>query len=299
MGLGARQSPRVSTCTPEHFPDQAWSADVAKKKTTRSKTASSTSKTAGKAKVSKAVKASKTASVTKKSTAKSASKKSVKKTTKAAPVAKTVKKATTKKTSAKLNGKKTPTNKPITKSEVKTARTVATVTKKTTKRTTRSTGKGKAATSPFKVGFSKSGNDIDREPLTEDQLRKVKSGLSKKDLKEFTTLLLLKRAELNGDVESLRADAKNAGANISYEHMADTGSDNYEQEFTLGLVESERQMLNEIDEALLRIERGYYGVCIETGDPINRARLEAKPWAKYCIEVAREKERHAAPRFRA
>ena len=115
----------------------------------------------------------------------------------------------------------------------------------------------------------------------------------------FTRLLLDKRAQLNGDVESLRNDARNASANISYEHMADTGSDNYEQEFTLGLVETERQLLNEIDDALRRIEKGYYGVCVETGQPIGRARLEAKPWARYCIEVAREKERRTAPRFRA
>ena len=164
--------------------------------------------------------------------------------------------------------------------------------------------KSKAAThaageNRFKVTAGKSNDGADREPLTEDQLRKVKSGLSKKDLAAFRDLLMQKRAEIRGDVESLRADAKNIGATISYEHMADTGSDNYEQEFTLGLVESERQMLQEIDDALMRIDKGYYGICIETGQPINRARLEAKPWARYCIEVAREKERHAAPRFRA
>jgi len=70
-------------------------------------------------------------------------------------------------------------------------------------------------------------------------------------------------------------------------HMADVGTDNYEQEFTLGLLESERQLLGEINAALGRIGQGTYGVCVGTGQPIGEARLRAKPWAKYSIEYAR------------
>jgi DnaK suppressor protein len=73
--------------------------------------------------------------------------------------------------------------------------------------------------------------------------------------------------------------------------MADVGSDNYEQEFTLGLVESERRLLREIDDALGRIDRGIYGVCLDRGTPINKARLELQPWAKYSIEAARLREK--------
>jgi DnaK suppressor protein len=132
----------------------------------------------------------------------------------------------------------------------------------------------------------------DHEPPTPEELRKVKTGLTKRDLDNYRQLLLEKRSEILGDVESLQMDARNgAGASISYEHMADTGSDNYEQEFTLGLVASEQKLLSEIHEALLRLQNGCYGVCIETGVPIGKPRLDAKPWARYCIEVAREKER--------
>ena len=137
--------------------------------------------------------------------------------------------------------------------------------------------------------------DEPTEALTVAQLRKVKTGLSKRDLSEFRKLLLQKRMEIFGDVESMKTDArmKNAGGNLSNMpvHMADVGSDNYEQEFTLGLVESERRLLMEIDQALYRMEEGVYGVCLERGVPIGRARLEAKPWAAYCIEVARERDR--------
>ena len=133
-----------------------------------------------------------------------------------------------------------------------------------------------------------------RGPLSDAELRKIKTGLTRKDLNHFRNRLIEKRAEIIGDVQSMEGDARNnSGGNLSHipMHMADVGSDNYEQEFTLGLVESERRLLGEIDEAITRISKGTYGVCVESGKPINRARLDAKLWAKYSIEVVREKER--------
>ena len=73
--------------------------------------------------------------------------------------------------------------------------------------------------------------------------------------------------------------------------MADIGTDNFEQEFALGLMDSERKMLSKIADALKRIGRGVYGICEGTGKPIAKARLEAKPWAQYCIEYATMVER--------
>jgi len=70
-------------------------------------------------------------------------------------------------------------------------------------------------------------------------------------------------------------------------HPADVGSDTFEHEFSLGLLESERALLSEIDQALERIDKGAYGICLGTGKPIDLARLKARPWAKYCIEYAR------------
>jgi RNA polymerase-binding transcription factor DksA len=73
-------------------------------------------------------------------------------------------------------------------------------------------------------------------------------------------------------------------------HMADLGSDNWEQEFTLGLLENEEALVREIDEALARIETRTYGMCLATHKRISKARLRAKPWAKFCIEYARARE---------
>lgn len=78
-------------------------------------------------------------------------------------------------------------------------------------------------------------------------------------------------------------------------HMADVGSDNWEQEFTFGLIENERTLIREIDDALGRIRDGSYGVCLATHKPIAKSRLKAKPWAKYCIEYARLRDLGRVP----
>ncbi len=117
--------------------------------------------------------------------------------------------------------------------------------------------------------------------------------LKKSDIEYFRGLLLEKRRELIGDMGSMESEAfrSEGGHSSSPIHMADVGTDNFEQEFTLGLLESERQTLREIHEAIERLDNGTFGVCVATGKPIGRARLEAKPWAKYCIEYARQLER--------
>ncbi len=122
--------------------------------------------------------------------------------------------------------------------------------------------------------------------------------LSKAELEKFRTLLLDKRREILGDVGSMESEAFRNQDNHSSSpmHMADVGTDNFEQEFTLGLIESERELLKEIQEAIARIEDGSFGICVATGKPIGKARLEAKPWAKYCIEYARMLESGMLPR---
>ncbi|HUT60861.1 MAG TPA: TraR/DksA C4-type zinc finger protein [Phycisphaerae bacterium] len=121
-----------------------------------------------------------------------------------------------------------------------------------------------------------------------------KTPLGKADLKSFRAMLLEKRRALVGDMNGMEAEAFRGNrqdrsgdlSNVPI-HPADIGTDNYEQEFTLGLLESERTLLREIDEALERIDQGTYGICLGTGQAIDKARLRACPWAKYCIEYAR------------
>jgi len=107
---------------------------------------------------------------------------------------------------------------------------------------------------------------------------------------------MMKRAQLVGDIGTLNKLQKNrqeASGDLSSVpfHPADAGSDNFEQDFTLGLMGNEQGLLREIEEALDRIAKGTYGICVATNKPISKARLQAKPWAKYCIEYARMMEK--------
>jgi len=124
--------------------------------------------------------------------------------------------------------------------------------------------------------------------------RAKKSRLSAATIEHFKEMLLQKRREIINNVnemedEALKQSRLDASGDLSSMpiHMADIGTDNYEQEFALGLMDSERKLLREIDDALQRIEDKTYGICEGTGKPIPKARLEAQPWARYCVEYAR------------
>ena len=123
---------------------------------------------------------------------------------------------------------------------------------------------------------------------------KIKTKLSKKDLDKYRDLLILRRREIMGMVSGLETEAlRSSGGNLSNMpvHMADVGSDVFEQDFTLGMAATEREMVVQIDLALTRIAERIYGVCQATGKSIPKTRLNAKPWAKYTVEAARAVER--------
>jgi DnaK suppressor protein len=135
-----------------------------------------------------------------------------------------------------------------------------------------------------------------RKKISPPQTKEIP--LSDDEIEHFKQMLLEKRREILENVnemedEALKKSRLNASGDLSSMpiHMADIGTDNYDQEFTLGLMDSERKLLKEIDDALQRIERGTYGICEGTGKQIQKARLEAQPWARYCVEYARKLEK--------
>jgi DnaK suppressor protein len=136
------------------------------------------------------------------------------------------------------------------------------------------------------------------QPAVATNQKRLKSqiGISVRDLEHYADLLLAKRGEIVGDMSSMEREALRSGSysNLSTlpVHMADMGTDNFEQEFTLGLVEKDRNLLREINNALAKIQNGTYGICEGTGLPIGKPRLEAAPWARYSIEYARQREKN-------
>ncbi|UCC22301.1 MAG: TraR/DksA C4-type zinc finger protein [Planctomycetota bacterium] len=131
-------------------------------------------------------------------------------------------------------------------------------------------------------------------------MRRSNQNLTTAEIRRFKATLLAKRQEILADVitmehETLRRESTELSRLPI--HMADAGTDNYEVENTLGLMDSERKLLADIDDALQRIEDGTYGICQGSGKPIPRQRLDAIPWARYCVEYASLLEKRRMPKL--
>lgn len=121
--------------------------------------------------------------------------------------------------------------------------------------------------------------------------------MKKTDVKVYKERLLSLRARLRGDVDqmadaTLKKSRSEANGDLSSMpiHMADIGSDNFEQEFTLSLMQSEEGTLGQIETSLERIEEGTYGRCEECGVKIPKTRLNAIPYASLCVKCAAQEE---------
>lgn len=124
--------------------------------------------------------------------------------------------------------------------------------------------------------------------------------LKKEELNSFRVALENLRSRLQGDLgrmadEALRRNLPEGSSNLSNVplHMADVGTENYDQEFTLSLIQNEQVTLELIDRALDRMEQGTYGTCVECGGPIAKPRLTAIPYTEHCIQCARKLEERA------
>jgi len=121
--------------------------------------------------------------------------------------------------------------------------------------------------------------------------------MTKAELKNYQQMLLDLRDRLNGDVshltdEALHQTGREAGGNLSSMpiHMADLGTDAFEQENTLNLLQNEEQVLADIAAALERMDQGSYGSCEECSGEIPEVRLRVLPYARFCVECARKQE---------
>jgi DnaK suppressor protein len=76
------------------------------------------------------------------------------------------------------------------------------------------------------------------------------------------------------------------------QHPADIGSETFEREKDLSILEQVEAELADVEHALRRLEDGTYGICEACGQPIDEARLEALPAARFCLndQAAAEQE---------
>ncbi|MEN8126260.1 MAG: TraR/DksA family transcriptional regulator [Planctomycetota bacterium] len=126
--------------------------------------------------------------------------------------------------------------------------------------------------------------------------RRQKNTLSAQQLDHYRRLLIEKMTEILGDVNAIETAAFQGSGELSSMpvHLADIGTDSYEQEFNLNLMAEERKTLLEIQKALGRIADGSFGICEGLDIRIEDKRLEAIPWTRYSLEYARMLENGTA-----
>lgn len=132
--------------------------------------------------------------------------------------------------------------------------------------------------------LGRSGNTFD--------LKKVKA-----EWHGFCQNLLDLREQLVKQMNGLAQESAQELAGYSL-HMADSGTDNFDRDFALSLLSSDKDAVFEIEEALKRIERKTYGVCELTGKPIPKVRLEVIPWTRFTVEAQAQLEKDGALKSR-
>jgi DnaK suppressor protein len=110
-----------------------------------------------------------------------------------------------------------------------------------------------------------------------------------KDLREQLNRLLLLRERISGEISSISRDSLSPTDRDP--SLSDQGTDTFDREFALNQLSSEQDVLFEIDEAIRRLEKGTYGICEMSGDPINIERLQALPYVRFTIAAQSEVEK--------
>jgi DnaK suppressor protein len=107
--------------------------------------------------------------------------------------------------------------------------------------------------------------------------------MDKRKVKSYRDRLVTRREGLVGLVQEAEKSSRERDAEATQD-PADMAANAYNKELLMSMTENDRSLLNLIDEALVRIENAEFGECVNCGDSMNEKRLEAIPWARYCIK---------------
>ena len=113
--------------------------------------------------------------------------------------------------------------------------------------------------------------------------------MDKKKLDAFKKRLEDRQRELRLNVSRTAQDGREADLETAQD-VADRAANSYTKEFLFSQSSNERQILQMVDGALVRIRDGSFGECIACGEEINPKRLEAVPWTRHCIECQEKME---------
>jgi DnaK suppressor protein len=102
-------------------------------------------------------------------------------------------------------------------------------------------------------------------------------------LEKLKDNLLRKRGEILAASTGTRPLPESMDVNSRQGDLADQASGNNEVHIALKLKQTDAKILQAIEEALVRMDKGTYGICRDCGEPVAAARLEAIPWTRVCI----------------
>ena len=113
--------------------------------------------------------------------------------------------------------------------------------------------------------------------------------MDQKKIKTLRDQLLRRKAEILDAFNKNKTYGKEADEEGAQD-IADKASNSYTKEFLFSLSNSEREMLQELDAALARMEGERFGICTACEEAIDRKRIEAVPWARHCLACQEKAE---------
>jgi DnaK suppressor protein len=114
--------------------------------------------------------------------------------------------------------------------------------------------------------------------------------MDKRKQKSYRDRLLARREGLFRQVTEAEMSSRERDAEATQD-PADMAANAYTKELLISMSANDRRLLGLIDESLTRIEAGEYGNCINCDEPVPEKRLEAVPWARYCVKCQELQER--------
>lgn len=126
--------------------------------------------------------------------------------------------------------------------------------------------------------------------MSEDD-KNFRTHLSEEELEHFKNKLLKEKEESEKEIERLKERAENIEDDFDDRqsgqdhHPGDVASDAQIKKTSFTLLEKQREKHQKIEAALERIESGTYGVCLNSGKPIAKERLEAIPYAMHAVDA--------------
>ena len=114
--------------------------------------------------------------------------------------------------------------------------------------------------------------------------------MDKRKQKSYRDRLLARREGLFRLVTEAEMSSRERDAEATQD-PADMAANAYTKELLISMSANDRRLLGHIDESLARIEAGEYGHCVNCGEPVPEKRLEAVPWARFCVKCQDLQER--------